>query len=203
MAKFIVFEGIDGSGKTTQINKLYEALSERGILAEATREPTDGAIGKLLREYLTGKKQTDNRAIAALFAADRLDHITCEGGITDTLNKGTTLLCDRYYLSSYAYQSIDCGTDWTIDINRIAAETARPDLHIFLDVPAEQSMERVTNRGETELFEQLERQKQIRDNFFKLFELLKDKENILVIDGTKDPDSIAAEILSAVLPILD
>ncbi len=200
---FIVFEGIDGSGKTTQINKLYNALSERGISVHITREPTESEMGKLLRKYLTGELKTDLKAIAALFAADRLDHISCEGGIKENLSSGNVVLCDRYYLSSFAYQSIDCDLDWIVALNREARSTARPDLHIFLDVDAQKSMERVNKRGEAELFEQLDRQKQIRENFFKLMDTYKDEENILVLDGSRDPDEIAEDVLENVLKLIN
>ncbi|MBQ4561459.1 MAG: dTMP kinase [Clostridia bacterium] len=203
MSKFIVFEGIDGSGKTTQIQLLHKALTERNIPVHITKEPTDDPMGKQLRKYLGGKEKTDLRAIAALFAADRLHHITAENGILDNLAKGRTVLCDRYYLSSYAYQSVDCDLDWIMALNREAASIARPDLHIFLDVPPEQSMQRVENRGETEeIFEKLDRQQQIRKNFFDLFEMLKDKENILIVDGTRTPETIAEEIFNKVKEIL-
>lgn len=196
---FIAFEGTDGSGKSTQIALLANALEEAGIRVALTKEPTDADIGKLLRSYLKGERITDHRAIAPLFAADRLDHITAEGGILDLLSKGNTVLCDRYYLSSYAYQGLDCDIDWVIEVNRKARELARPDLHIFLDLPCEISMERVKNRGETEIFEQLEQQKRIRDNFYMLFEKLKDEENILIIDASRSPEEIAKEIRSKVL----
>ena len=196
---FIVFEGIDGSGKSTQINLLAKALSDTGISVAVTAEPTNGDIGKLLRSYLRGERITDNRAIAPLFAADRLDHITAQGGILDLLNNGKTVLCDRYYLSSYAYQAVDCDIDWVIEVNRTAQKLAKPDLHIFLDLPCEISMQRVQNRGETELFEQLDRQKKIRENFFILFEKLKNEENIFIVDGTKSPMEIAKEIKQKVL----
>ncbi len=203
MSKFIVFEGIDGSGKTTQIQFLYRALAERNIPVHITKEPTDDPMGKQLRKYLGGKEKTDLRAIAALFAADRLHHITTEDGILDNLSRGNVVLCDRYYLSSYAYQSVDCDLDWIMALNREAANIARPDLHIFLDVPAEQSMGRVESRGETEIFEKLERQQQIRKNFFDLFDMLDGKENVLIVDGTRAPDVIAEEIIEKVFSILD
>lgn len=202
MSKFIVFEGIDGSGKTTQINLLHKALAERNIPVHITKEPTDEPMGKLLRQYLMGKEKTDLKAVAALFAADRLDHITAKGGIRDNLSKGNVVLCDRYYLSSYAYQSVDCSLDWIMALNSEAENMARPDLHIFLDVPAEQSMSRVESRGETEIFEKLERQQQIRKNFFDLFEKLGDRENIAVIDGTGKPEEIAEAVLNEVMKII-
>ena len=202
MSKFIVFEGIDGSGKTTQIGLLQKVLEQRNIPVHITKEPTDEPMGKLLRKYLTGKEKTDLKAVAALFAADRLDHITATGGIHDNLSKGNVVLCDRYYLSSYAYQSIDCPLDWIMALNREAENMARPDLHIFLDVPAEQSMSRVESRGETEIFEKLERQQQIRKNFFDLFEKLGDNENVAVIDGTGTPEDIAEAVLKEVMKII-
>ncbi len=197
-----MFEGIDGSGKTTQIQLLHKALNEKSIPVHITKEPTDDPMGRQLRKYLGGTEKTDLRAIAALFAADRLHHITAEDGILDNLSKGKVVLCDRYYLSSYAYQSVDCPLDWIMALNSEAANIARPDLHIFLDVPAEQSMGRVESRGETEIFEKLDRQQQIRNNFFKLFKILGDKENILIVDGTREPEIIAGEILSKVEEIL-
>lgn len=203
MSKFIVFEGIDGSGKTTQIQLLNKAFNEKNIPVHITKEPTDDPMGKQLRKYLGGVEKTDLRAVAALFAADRLHHITAEDGILDNLSKGRVVLCDRYYLSSYAYQSVDCPLDWIMALNREAANIARPDLHIFLDVPAEQSMNRVENRGETEIFEKLDRQQQIRRNFFELFEMLGDKENVLIIDGTRAPEVIAGEIAEKVFSILE
>lgn len=196
--KFIVFEGIDGSGKTTQIKKLIHRMQQLGIPAKPDREPTDGDIGTLLRQYLKQSIKTDGSAIAALFAADRIDHITKKDGILDTLDSGVSVLCDRYYLSSYAYQSIDYDLNWIMELNRMAYETARPDIHIFLDVPADVSMERVKRRGETELYEVLERQKRIRDNFFMIFDKLKEKENILVLDGTKPSYTIATEVWNTV-----
>lgn len=199
---FIVFEGTDGSGKSTQIKLLYEELCRAGYDVELTKEPTDGSMGKLLRSYLKGENKADPKAIAALFAADRLDHITAEGGILDLCAKGKVVLCDRYYLSSYAYQSLDCDLDWITELNRYAAQLAKPDLHIFLDLPAELSMQRVKSRGETELFECLEEQKKIRDNFYAVFERVKDSENLLIIDATKDIDSIAEEIRQRVAQII-
>lgn len=195
---FIVFEGIDGSGKTTQIAKLCSSLNALGHNTVMTREPTDGSIGQLLRSYLVGERTADIRAIAPLFAADRIDHITAKGGILDLISEGKTVLCDRYYLSSYAYQALDCDLNWVIELNAMARELAKPALHIFLDVPAEISMSRVESRGEKELFEQLERQQRVRENFFYLFERFGNDENILILDGTREPDTIAADILEAV-----
>ena len=102
--KFIVFEGTDGSGKSTQMKLLAKYLKGKGIECLLTHEPTDSPFGGVLRACLTGRIETDERAIAALFAADRLDHITNPGiGIQQHLDAGITVLCDRYYFSTHAY----------------------------------------------------------------------------------------------------
>lgn len=199
MARFIVFEGIDGSGKTTQISLLKQALTERGIACQLTCEPTEAAMGRLLRKYLKGEQTADPRAVAALFAADRLDHITAKDGICDMLSRDITVICDRYYLSSYAYQGGDCGREWVIELNKKARELAKPDVHIFLDIPAEQSMKRVTDRGEgKEIYEKPKKQKQIRKEFLQLFDELGESENILVIDACRSPEKIAEDIISKI-----
>jgi len=105
--KFIVIEGIDGSGKTTQVKKIEKLLTHNDFHVHVTRECTDNPIGKLLRNlYLSGKRKCDERVINMLYAADRLDHITNEeDGMLNILNEGIHVLSDRYYLSSLAYDT--------------------------------------------------------------------------------------------------
>ena len=113
--KFIVFEGTDGSGKSTQMKMAGKFLQGRGISCILTHEPTDSPFGALLRSCLTGRIDTDERAIAALFAADRLDHISNRvNGIVKHLEEGTTVLCDRFYLSSFAYNGGVVPLEWGI-----------------------------------------------------------------------------------------
>ena len=103
---FIAFEGIDGSGKSTQIQLLNEKIKEKGIRCYQTCEPSSGPIGSLTRQILTGRIKTDNRVIAAMFAADRLDHLLNDvDGIAKKVEDGITVITDRYYFSSYAYSS--------------------------------------------------------------------------------------------------
>ena len=102
--KFIVFEGIDGSGKSTQIKLLYKYLTSKGVPCYTTFEPTDSPFGSLIRQCLSGRIETDDKTIAGLFVADRLDHLyNAKCGLIEKINSGITVLCDRYYLSSYAY----------------------------------------------------------------------------------------------------
>ncbi len=194
--KFIVFEGIDGSGKSTQINLLAEALKKRGIPCHTTLEPTFGMVGSVLHDILSGKISADPKVTASLFVADRLDHILNQSdGILKNIENGETVICDRYYFSSYAYQSVDVPRDWVISANRMAAEILRPDATIFIDISAETAMDRISkNRENTELYETRERLAAVREGYFSAFELLKNQERIFVVDGNRSIDEISKKI---------
>ena len=180
--KFIVFEGTDGSGKSTQIKLLEEYLSCKGVSCVRTSEPTHSPFGALLRDCLTGRLDTDEHAIAALFAADRLDHVlNSSDGMLKTIESGVTVLCDRYYISSLAYNGGFVSTDWVFELNSQAMRLLRPDLTIYLDVDPEEAISRVEKRGEPERYETLARQKLIRDKYFQIFDRLKDEENIAIV----------------------
>ena len=193
---FIAFEGIDGSGKSTQIQLLAERLQKEGILCYQTCEPSTGPIGSMTRQILTGRLKTDNRVIAAMFAADRLDHLLNDvNGIVDKVNNGVTVITDRYYFSSYAYHSVDVPMDWVIKTNEQSSQILRPDVNIFIDIDADTAMERINkNRFHTELFEKKSRLEKVRENYLKSFELLKDEENVVIIDGTQTVEEIAEQI---------
>ena len=199
--KFIVFEGIDGSGKSTQIKRLAKNLEARRIKCKQTLEPTFGMVGEILHDILSGKRVADPKVTASLFVADRLDHIlNDEDGVLKSLNEGKTVICDRYYFSSYAYQSVEVPRDWVVAANRLAAEILRPDATIFIDISAEVAMDRISkNREETELYENLERLARVREGYFSAFELLKAEEKIFVVDGNRSIDEIEKEIEKIVL----
>lgn len=202
---FIAFEGIDGSGKSTQIQLLNEKIKARGIRCYQTCEPSGGPIGSMTRQILTGRMKTDNRVIAAMFAADRLDHLLNEvDGIAKKVEEGIAVITDRYYFSSYAYHSVDVPMDWVIKTNEESAKVLRPDINIFIDIDADTAMERITkNRFHTELFEKKSRLEKVRENYLKAFELLGEEENVFIVDGTKTPDEIAEEIWKQVELILE
>lgn len=194
--KFIVFEGIDGSGKTTQMQMLAKRLKKKGTTCYATMEPTGGPVGSMVRQILSGRMKADNRVIAALCAADRLDHLLNEtDGLTAKLEKGITVLSDRYYFSSYAYQGLDMPMDWIIKINSQCSDVLKPTVNIFIDIDADTAMERITkNRFHQELFEKKSKLARIRDNYFEAFECLKETEQVIVIDGTGTPEQISEVI---------
>lgn len=196
--KFIVFEGTDGCGKTTQMKLLSEALQKRGIPVSLTREPTYSPIGMLLRKCLSREIETDERAIAALFAADRLDHIAW---IEGELQKGSNVLCDRYYFSSLAYNGGIVSYDWVLELNRPAMETLAPDLVIYLDVAPEEGMRRVGSRDSTERYERLELQRRIRDTFLYTFARLEDQP-VAFIPSDVSVGETHQRVLSEVLKLL-
>jgi len=193
---FIAFEGIDGSGKSTQVKLLTEKLEQAGHKVHSTFEPTGSPMGKLIRDIFSHKMEADHRVIAGLFVADRLDHLLNKAtGMLKMLDEGYTVITDRYYFSSYAYHSVHMPMDWVIQANALSAGLLKPDVNIFIDIAPEHSMERL-NKGRTslELYETLENLSSVRKCYFEAFELLKDKENIFITDGNRTPELIAADV---------
>jgi dTMP kinase len=202
--KLIAFEGIDGSGKSTQIKLLAEKLKERQLDYYLTMEPTDSPIGSLIRQVLVGEMKTDNKVVAALFVADRLDHLlNKDNGIVKKINEGTIVLCDRYYFSSYAYNSIDMSMDWVIDANEPSRNILKPTATIFIDISPEVAMDRITkNRSHQELFEKKSRLEEVKKKYEEAFLRMKDSETIIVVDGNQSVEEIADDIWEKVQLIL-
>ncbi len=200
---FIAFEGIDGSGKSTQVNLLAERLKQEGHKVYTTREPTDGPIGSIIRDIMKGKMEADHRIIAGLFVADRLDHLLNEtNGILLKLKEGYTVITDRYYFSSYAYHGAHMSMDWVIDANAMSAEILRPDLNIYIDIDPDISMNRLNNgRSATELYETTETQQVVREKYLEAIEKLKLEENIFLTDGNRPLEAVAADIWKEVSTI--
>lgn len=193
---FFAFEGIDGSGKSSQIQALCKKLPE----AIATAQPSQGAMGQLLRSYLQVQQSADPRAIALLFAADRLDHITREDGLQQQMARGKTILCDRYYFSSFAYQSLDLPMEEVIACNKMARELLRPTATFFLDVPVDVALYRIKQRGgKQELFESKQRLQQTYENYQKAFGQFQEEEKIYLIDAARPQQEITEELLSLIL----
>ena len=159
---FIVVEWIDGSGKTTfcknGLHKIPEMINIGGNYI-ITAEPTTGTYGKQAREIL--KNHSDLSRLPELFALDRREHIK---EIQAYLDKGITVICDRYVLSNLAYQSLDFPMDRIAELNR---DILIPDITVFLDTDPETAMQRITARGEKrEVFEKLELMRKVRDNYY-------------------------------------
>jgi dTMP kinase len=201
---FIALEGIDGSGKSTQANRLSKRLKTAGQLVHTTCEPTNGPIGKLIRGAFKGETSFNDKTIAGLFVADRLEHILNEEyGMKKMLATGHTVICDRYYFSSYAYQSVFTSLDWVIQANTLSASLLKPDITIFVDVDPAESMHRIkANRSTTELYETLENLERVRNYYLQSFDRLRDDEHIFITDGNLPPDQVEANIWQKIKSML-
>jgi dTMP kinase len=193
---FIAFEGIDGSGKSTQVKLLKAKLEEAGLKVYTTAEPTESPVGKIIRDIFTHKMEADHRVIAGLFVADRLDHLLNKtNGIIKMLEEGYTVITDRYYFSSYAYQSTHMDLDWVIRANSLSADLLRPDVNIFIDITPEQSIERIKKgRDSVELYETLENLQNVREKYFEVMELLQSEEKVFLTNGNREAEVISNEI---------
>lgn len=198
--KFIVFEGIDGSGKTTQIEMLEKRLKDEGKKVFRTAEPTDAPSGKALREALSGAVKRTPTELAALFLLDRINHnVDKEKGIKKLLDEGYFIICDRYYYSSLAYQGSEIDGDWVARINLDCPDIATPDVCVFLDVSPDEAIERISkNRETTEIYEKKEKLADVRQKYFKVFEKLKDRDNIKVVDASGSPEEVAERIYKVI-----
>jgi len=185
--RFIVVEGLDGAGTTTQCAALARALRAEGREVHVTNEPSAGPIGTLIRQALTGRLQLPGgegpltpQTLALLFAADRLDHLAAE--IEPALRKGAVVLSDRYLLSSLAYQGAQVGMGWVAELN---GRARRPDLTLFLDIDvATATARRRARGGREELYETDARQRRTARQYREAIALRrKAGERVVVVDG--------------------
>ena len=203
--RFIVLEGLDGSGTTTQLERLAEALRAEGHQVRVTREPSDGPIGAQIRLALSGRLGLPNRrgpltedALALLFAADRLDHLASV--VEPALERGEIVLCDRYLLSSLAYQGSALPLEWVEEIN---GRARAPDLTLFLEVDvATAARRRAARGGEAELFEQDERQALIARQYGAAIRRRPRSERIVRIDGTQPLEAVTRAALGEIHGLL-
>ena len=198
--KFIVFEGIDGAGKTTQINLLANYLREQGRSVYCTAEPTETVSGGLLRDALSGVTRRTVCEMAAMFVFDRINHnVNPVNGIQKMLNDGFDVICDRYYYSSLAYQGSGTDPVWVSNMNLNCPEIMKPDVCIFLDLTPEQSMARINrNRATQEIYENEEKLTLVRNQFYRVFEELKDRDNIQIVDAYRSVEEIHQSIVKLV-----
>ncbi len=204
--KFIVFEGIDGSGLSTQAGLLKAWFDQRGKPAYLTKEPTPGPAGAMARLALSGRlvaggntgdppHPLDETTLALLFAADRADHLAND--ILPKLNKGINVVCDRYYLSNLAYQSRRVDLAWLRTIN---APFRKPDLTLLIEVPAQVSLERIRGRHQNlEIYEEAQTLEEILSNYRYLARTLASGgERIEVLDGTASPREVHRRVIELV-----
>ncbi len=193
---FIVFEGIDGSGTSTQSNLIKEYFIKHGQSAVLTAEPSNGPIGHLLREGLKKRVLFSNdekrfdQQMAFLFAADRHDHLYNDvDGVYKLLGEGKHVICTRYYFSSFAYQA-DEGYEFVYDLNK---RFPKPDLVIYIDNPIETSLERLKQRTVQDVYENKEKLLQVKERYNKIFADYDGK--LLIVKGDQKPQEVCAEIV--------
>lgn len=202
---FIVVEGIDGAGTSTQAVLLAEWFAACGLAAHRTWEPSGGRVGGLIREYLSGAVEVPDvdrhyHVLALLFAADRLDHLARE--VEPRLREGIHVISDRYLLSSLAYQVLHCAPEWVAAIN---AEVRKPHLTFLLDLPVDIAMERLSRRSfftATEIYETAEQLEKIRGLYLQAVRELAVDQEIVVIDGRPGPGDVHRAILAQLTPRL-
>ena len=204
-AKFIVIEGLDGSGKTTQIRLLAERLRAMGRPVAETAEPTNGSIGGLVRDALSGFTPRTGAEIAALFMADRVAHnANPVNGIEKLLSEGRDVICDRYYYSSMAYQGTVTDPEWVYHINADCPEIRKPDLCVFLDLDDEECVRRMDRgRSYREIYENENALIAIRKRYYDVFRRLEVRDNIVVVDAGRAPEAVAEDVFAAVRRILE
>lgn len=197
---FIVFEGIDGSGKTTQARLLAERLETEGRRVRLTAEPTPFPSGKALREALGGRVKKTECQMAVMFVGDRIVHNTHpEEGISKLLDEGIDVICDRYYYSTLAYQGQSTDYEWVKSMNLKCPEIRRPDLCIYVDLLPAQSLERISRgRESVEIYENEETLTAVRNRFLSVIEDLSVTDNICKIDGYRTVKEVAEDVFCAV-----
>lgn len=210
---FIVVEGLDGAGTTTQCERLVERLRADDVPVLATREPSDGPIGALIRQILSGRvavpvdedsmRSVDGDALALLFAADRLDHVDAE--IEPALASGRVVVSDRYYHSSFAYQGEgdeeEFETDWVRTLNERAVP---PDLTVFLRAPARVCLKRLAVRGRRERFENAEDLERLEARYERVVQELREEgQTIETLDATRPPELVHRDLYALVRDLLE
>ena len=198
--RFIVIEGIDGAGKTTQAEMLKSYLNSLGREVVRTAEPTGYPTGIELRAALGGKIKRTECEMAVMFVQDRIAHnINSVDGIEVTLASGKDIICDRYYYSSLAYQGRCADYQWVKNMNLRCPEIRKPDICIYLDLTPEQSLDRIRRSREgVEIYETEEILAKVREGFLKVLTDLKNEDNIVIVDAYRSPEEVSADICGAV-----
>ncbi|MFL5353264.1 dTMP kinase [Archangium sp.] len=205
--RLIVLEGLDGAGTTTQVERLASALRAEGHPVLTTREPSDGPVGVLIRQALTGRMVLPGpsgtqplapETLALLYAADRTDHLRAK--VLPALEAGQVVLSDRSVLSSLAYQGASLPMEWVEEIN---AHAVPADLTLFVGVSIEVAARRRAARGgPEELFDAEEKQRRISKQYEAAIRLRGKREHVVRIDGDQSVEAVTADCLAHVRKLL-
>ena len=186
----INLEGIDGCGKSTQCKLLMEKFQKENENVVILKEPTDGKYGRKLWEMLKGQREATTEEILDLFVKDRREHV--DEKIKPALDDGKIVLMDRYYYSTIAYQAAA-----GIDVERIRKDNEfapKPDIVLIFDLPVDLAMERVRGHSVADAFEKEEHLEKVRKAYLNL----EDDPLVRIIDSTRTPEDIFAEVWNLV-----
>lgn len=189
--RFIVLEGADGTGTTTQARALADHLAGEGRSVHVTAEPSRGPVGALIRQMLGGDRPREHIhcELALLFAADRLDHVARE--IEPKLALGVDVISDRYLLSSLVYQSLDLPLDWVASLNRRAPPA---DVTLLVTLPIDVALARVAGRaGQREVFDAREVQMRVHASYLELAPRV----DAVAVDGQGEIAEVSARLFGA------
>lgn len=189
LRNFWVLEGLDGAGTTTQLKNLEAYMLDKGLPVFRTAEPTIYETGKFIRRVLSGEVKVPQSTVAYLFAADRDNHLNNpEYGIKAHLSKGETVISDRYFFSSFAYQSIGFDPDAVMMLN---SRFPYPELVLYVDTPVEDCISRIDSRGtDKEIYEKLDYQRLVHENYESFFKRLPEGCRLIRVDGTLTREEI-------------
>lgn len=195
--KFIVIEGLDGSGKSAQVDLIIEFLKEQGKKVVVTREPTtESEAGKTIKQALRKEITVEPLELQKLYVQDRREHL--DNKVIPALNEGKFVVSSRYAFSTFAYGYSDgLDVDMLVDLNK---EFLLPDLTIIVDVKPESCVERIENRGEPkELFEKLEKLTKVNEIYKKIKDMF---QNVVVVNGEKSIPEVFEDIKKEVVKLL-
>lgn len=189
---FIVFEGLDGSGQTTQIGLLERYLKMKGKKVHVTSEPSNSMIGGLIRALLTKYWKLSNTGMQLLYCADRAHHLETE--IYPALDKGNIVICSRYFFSTIAFGSLNDDVKWLESLNK---NFPQPDITFFVKVPPKECMARINSRFRKEYFEKENKMEKVFKTYLKIS---KDKKyrNFFTLNGVQPVEKVSQDVIKII-----
>ena len=203
ITNFLVIEGGDGSGTTTQLSLLKDRLTGIGKPFFPAFEPTNGQIGKLIRSALKNELPLKPETLAMLFAADRNEHLYGPDGILEHARQNKLVISDRYALSSLVYQGIECGDEIP---NLLNNRFPAPEITIYLDIDSQIAIERMKGRESVEIYEYREFQEKVREKYKSVIKTYRENgARVEILDASKSAAEVADQVWSIIsqMPILN
>ncbi|MDR0388858.1 MAG: dTMP kinase [Spirochaetaceae bacterium] len=200
LPNFIVFEGGDGAGTSTQLNLLREKMEGRGRRFFPTFEPTNGPLGRVLRSALEGELTLKGETLAFLFAADRNEHLYGPGGVRERCREGAIVVSDRYVPSSLVYQGIDCGDELP---QRLNEGFPAPQILFYFELDPLCALERIQGRGKQDLFEYREFQEKVCRRYQDILPRYRDAGvEVITINAAQPIETVAEAIWKVIAALL-